>query len=295
MNIETDFRWHALPPVTRPYAEVIGDPISHSKSPLIHNYWLSKLGIDAEYRAAHVRAAELADYFAARRADPLWRGCNVTIPHKLAVLPFIDNVGELGTAIGAINTVFPSSHSPGLIGQNTDTVGFAMPLYELVFHKKLSLKGQTVVIIGSGGATNAILWALSQLMTYEIGEFVLIARNENKARDLLARHALPGRVLPIDAPIPPAKLLVNSSSLGMVGQPPLVIDLAPLPNDAIVYDIVYTPLETALLAAARTRDLNIIDGLQMLIGQAAAAFNRFFGKPLPRPIDSEELCALLTA
>ena len=266
------------------YAEVIGDPIAQSKSPLIHGFWLDALGIDASYRATRVMAEGLGDYFAARRADPDWRGCNITIPHKIAALDHVADPGGVRASIGAINTVFRSDDGT-LTGTNTDAGGFYAPLAEV------DLSGKPVVVIGAGGAARAILFALARL---GVGPVTLLNRSPLKGAALLATFGLKGNVFPLTAALPPAALLVNASSLGMVGQPRLEIDLAPLPDDAIVYDIVYAPLETDLLTAADARGLATIDGLEMLIGQAGFAFEILFDAPAPRDRD-EELRALLTA
>ncbi|MBY0283246.1 MAG: shikimate dehydrogenase [Sphingomonas sp.] len=266
------------------YAEVIGDPISHSKSPLIHRFWLEALGMTGDYRAARVDADGLAGYFAARRDDPDWRGCNITIPHKIAALDHVADPGGVRESIGAINTVFRGDGGV-LTGTNTDAGGFYAPLAEV------DLVGKPVVVIGAGGAARAILFALSRL---GVGPVTLLNRSPLKGAALLARFGLKGQVLPLTAPLPPAALLVNASPLGMAGQPPLTIDLAPLPDGAIVYDIVYAPLETELLAAADARGLATIDGLEMLIGQAAFAFEILFDAAPPRDRD-DDLRALLTA
>lgn len=270
--------------MTTPYAEVIGDPISHSKSPLIHGFWLSALGIDADYRAVQVREAGLADYFASRSADPAWRGCNITVPHKVAALDLVPDPGGIRASIGAMNTVARGDAGP-LFGTNTDAAGFYAPLADV------DLTGADVAVIGAGGAARAILFALSRL---GVGRVTLLNRNVLKGAALLAQFGLKGQALPLTAPLPPVKLLANASVLGMVGQPPLTIDLDALPEDAIVYDIVYAPLETPLLAAAHARGLETIDGLDMLIGQAALAFELFFGVAPPRD-DDDALRALLAA
>lgn len=270
--------------MTRPYAEVIGDPIAQSKSPLIHNFWLAKLGIDAEYRACHVRVEELADYFAQRRGDAAWRGCNVTVPHKLAVMEFVSDPGDVRGTIGAMNTVLCSPESD-LMGTNTDAAGFFAPIATLPFSHA------PVAVVGTGGAAHAILFALSRA---DVGHVTMIARNPLKGAALLARFGLKGDVRGFDKPVPPVLLLANATSLGMMGQDPLELDLAALPDDAVVYDIVYAPLVTGLLAAAQRRGLATVDGLEMLVGQAALAFELFFGQPAPREHDAE-LRALLTS
>ncbi len=260
---------------TLPYAEVIGDPIAQSKSPLIHRFWLEELGLVGDYRACHVKPEHLADYIARRRDDPLWRGCNVTLPHKIAVMDEVDDPGDVRASIGAMNTIIRGEKG-NLIGTNTDAGGFYAPIADLPF------AGEEVIVIGSGGAANAILFALARA---DVGKVTLLARNALKGAGLLSRFGLRGDVKPLGASLPPAMLLVNASPLGMAGQPPLEIDLGPLPDDAIVYDIVYAPLITPLLAQAEDRGLECVDGLEMLVGQAALAFELFFGKEPPRDRD----------
>lgn len=265
-----------------PYAEVIGDPISHSKSPIIHKFWLEKLGIDADYRCAHVRAENLGAYIEGRRADPDWRGCNVTIPHKIAVMEHVADPGGVRGSIGAMNTV-ARDETGALYGTNTDAGGFFAPI------AGLDLAGRPVAVVGAGGAARAVLFALSKL---GVGEVTILNRSPLKAMALLSAFGLSGAAKPLGARLPAAALLVNASALGMTGQPPLDLDLSPLPEDAVVYDIVYSPLETGLLAAAGARGLATVDGLEMLIGQAAIAFELFFGAPPPD--EDDELRALLT-
>jgi len=266
------------------HAEVIGDPIAQSKSPLIHGFWLKQLGIEAEYRRAHVKPEELAGYFESRRSDPDWRGCNITLPHKQAALAFVEDRGGIRESIGAINTVVRAEDG-ALVGTNTDAGGFYAPI------AGLDLDGKHAVVIGAGGAARAILFALSKV---GIGRVTLLNRNVLKGAALLSGFGIKGETLPLNARLPAAQLLVNASALGMVGQPPLEVDLSPLPEDAVVYDAVYAPLETDLLAQARDRELDTVDGLEMLVGQAALAFELFFGAEPPRDRD-EELRALLTS
>ena len=272
-----------LPYAPLPYAEVIGDPIAHSKSPLIHNFWLEKLDIEAEYRKTHVTPDGLAAYFLARRADPDWLGCNVTIPHKIAAMDYTDDPGGVRERIGAMNTIASETGGP-LIGTNTDAGGFLQPLL------RDKWKGDSALLVGAGGAARAILFALASLGVTDI---TVMARDPAKGQALLDRAGVKGRTIGMDSPLPAVDLLVNSSPLGMVGQPDLDLDLAPLPETATVYDIVYVPLETGLLKAARARGLRTLDGLEMLIGQAALAFDIFFDAEAPREHD-EELRALLT-
>jgi shikimate dehydrogenase len=265
------------------FAQVIGHPISHSKSPLIHRFWLEQLGIVADYNARDVLPEKLSAYFAEMSENPDWRGCNITIPHKIAALDFVTDPGDVRGSIGAINTVFRGDKGQ-LVGTNTDAGGFYGPIADL------PLAGEAAIIIGAGGAARAVLFALAQA---DIGEVVLLARNALKGAALLAHFGLKGRVLPLDARLPEASLLVNASPLGMAGQEPLDLDLSSLPEHALVYDLVYAPIETALLKAARTRELETVDGLEMLVGQAAIAFELFFGAAPPQDGEDELRARLL--
>ena len=279
------------------YAEVIGDPIAHSKSPVIHNHWLQRAHITAEYRASHVRSEDLLPFLEERRRDRLWRGCNVTIPHKQAVIPLLDRLDPAAERIGAVNTVRPENGK--LVGYNTDYIGFLEPLLPLLRQSHLFRMAR---IIGAGGAAKAIALALhDQGFTN-----VIIARDPDKARALRTSFEADDRLVaplddfaiatdfPFDDRDGILDLVVNATSLGMTGQPPLLLDFSHVPPNAVVYDIVYAPLETPLLAEAKARGLRTIDGLHMLIGQAAAAFTLFFGKPAPRDTD-DELRAKLVA
>ena len=270
------------------YAEVIGDPIAHSKSPTIHNHWLQRAGIAADYRASHIRPEHLQNFFEERRRDPLWRGCNVTIPHKQAVMPLLDRIDPAAERIGAVNTVRPEQGK--LVGYNTDYVGFLEPLQPFLRQAHLFRMAR---IFGAGGAAKAVALALhDQGFTN-----VIIARNPDQARALRESFEPDDRLIapldgfatatdfPFDDREGMLDLVVNTTSLGMTGQPPLRLDFSHIPPNAVVYDIVYAPLETPLLAEARARGLRTIDGLHMLIGQAAAAFALFFDVPAPRDGD----------
>ncbi len=265
-----------------PYAEVIGDPIAQSKSPLTHRFWLDALGLAGDYRATLVSEADLPAFVESRRDDPAWRGCNVTMPHKLAVMDLVDDPGGVRGSIGAMNTLLRQPDG-ALLGTNTDAAGFFAPIAEL------DLAGAPVVVIGAGGAARAVLFALARA---EVGRVTLLNRDVLKGAALLAAFGLKGQALPLDGALPPAALVVNASALGMRGQPELAIDVDGQPEDCVVYDLVYSPLETGLLAQARARGLDTVDGLDMLIGQAAVAFELFFGAEPPRERD-DELRALL--
>ena len=163
-----------------------------------------------------------------------------------------------------------------LVGTNTDAGGFYAPIADL------ALAGRPIVVVGAGGAAPAVVFALARL---DVGPVTLLNRTPLKGAALLAQFGLKGRALPLDAAIPACALLVNASTLGMTGHPPFAPDLSALPDDAVVYDAVYAPLETPLLMAARDAGLATVDGLEMLVGQAALAFEIFFGSPPPREGD----------
>ena len=280
------------------YAEVIGDPIVQSKSPKIHGFWLDRLGIAAEYRACHVLPGALEKYLTQRRADPNRRGCNVTMPHKAAAMLLLDRIDPLAVRVGAVNTIV--AEDGALVGYNTDVAGFLEPLGDLLADVHLFRMAR---VFGSGGAARAVVTALVQAKCV----IVLAARDPAKARALLdeldpggEHHAadLTHFAAPTDFAFDDRErlfdLVVNASPLGMRGKPPLVLDFSHVPPGSTIYDIVTDPLDTPLLQSARARGLPTIDGLAMLIGQAAAAFEKFFGQPAPRQYDGV-LRALLTS
>ncbi len=281
-----------------PYAEVIGDPIAQSKSPSIHRFWLEKLGIEADYRATQVTEAELADYLAERQADPNWRGCNVTMPLKQVVIPHLHSVDDPANSIGAVNTIYPAIDRL-LVGTNTDSTGFLEPLRDYL---EITHLFRMARVIGAGGAARAIAHALAA----HNFTLVIAARRTEQAENLVG--SLPDgtqhHIVPLDHFASPTDfsfdnrqglldLVINASPLGMRGKPPLAFDWSHAPPRAIAYDIVTDPLDTEFLTAAREAHHRTIDGLDMLIGQAAQAFSRFFGQAAPREHD-RELRALLT-
>ena len=265
-------------------AGVIGWPVAHSKSPLIHRFWLAKLGIDGDYSRFAVHPDNLGD---AIRALPKLglRGVNVTVPHKVAVMAHLDAVDPDALAIGAVNTLIVAADGR-LAGLNTDDAGFLDPLKSVPAIAKAT-------VIGAGGAARAVL---STLRVMGVPTVTLVNRSEARALELAQDFPAIRSIaaLTSDYVVEPTGLLVNATSLGMIGQPALAVDLGRLTDKTIVYDLVYVPLETPLLAAARRRGLRTIDGLSMLIGQAAVAFQFFYGAPAPREHDAE-LRALLTA
>jgi shikimate dehydrogenase len=275
--------------MTRPYAEVIGDPISHSKSPLIHNFWLEKLGIDAEYRACHVRPEELADYFEQKKSDSLWRGCNVTLPHKTAAAQIIANPLPGYPDFGAINLVVPRAGM--LMGGNTDVEGVVGPI--TLFHDHAfnfaPVPPRCIAIIGAGGAARAATYGLNQLGIFKTWRFLV--RRPDQALLLKDQVSGDAAVLPISPDsLAGVDVLINASPLGMLGKPPLDLPLGQMGSGTaqpLVFEMVYSPLQTGLTDAARKLDFAVIDGLDMLIGQAASAFEHFFGERVPKDLVRE--------
>jgi shikimate dehydrogenase len=281
-----------------PFAEVIGDPIAQSKSPAIHGFWLASLGIKADYRATKVESDRLGAFLDMRRADADWRGCNVTMPHKQAVIPWLDRLDPLAASVGAVNTIVPEDGI--LTGYNTDVPGFLEPLRGLLDQTHYFRMAR---VLGTGGAARAIVKGLAD----EKLLIVLAGRNPDKARALLDELDPQGEHHAVDIahfadPTDFAfddreqclDLVVNASSLGMTGQPPLAFDISHAPPGSIFYDIVTSPLETAFLQSARNAGFRTVDGLSMLIGQADHAFRRFFHALPPRDLDAKLRAALNT-
>lgn len=275
-----------------PYAEVIGDPISQSKSPAIHGFWIEKLGLDASYRAHHVKPEGLADYLAQRRSDVAWRGCNVTMPHKQAIMEHLGRLEPLARKVGAVNTVVRARDGK-LVGRTTDVAGFLEPLAGQLSRSHYFRMAR---VLGTGGAARAIVAGLAK----EGFTIVLAGRNPQKAAEILAEldpegqhhaasldHFAEQTDFGFDDREGCCDLIVNASPLGMRGQPPLAFDWSHAPPGSIAYDIVTDPLDTDFLKNARAAGFETIDGLSMLIGQAAAAFTHFFGRQPPRQFDGE--------
>jgi shikimate dehydrogenase len=256
-----------------PYAEVIGDPIAHSKSPLIHDFWLEKLGLEGTFRALRVKPDELSGYLAARRFDPDWRGCNVTLPHKENILPLLAQVEC--SEVGAVNCVHPREGE--LVGHNTDVEGVLFSLGDEFGVQRLE---QPVAIIGAGGAARAAVMALRQLADTK---FVIVTRTKARGEQLLTSLNAIGTVYPLEGAeeaLQGCIALINASPLGMAGAAPMpeevLSSLDLLHSDAVVLDMVYSPLETSLLRKAREASFDVVDGAMMLVGQARASFSLFF-------------------
>jgi shikimate dehydrogenase len=277
--------------LTIPRAFVIGWPISHSRSPLIHNYWLKLLGIEGSYEKIAVRPEALAEFLAGFPSQGFVGG-NVTLPHKEAAFALCGETSPRAGPLQAVNTLWIGAGK--LCGDNTDIAGFLASLDADA--PGWDQRCDKAVVIGAGGAARAIV---SALMSRSKCRLTVINRGRSRGQELLAlAHAIdPERMIELHdfAALPvclsDADLLVNTTSLGMAHQPPLSIDLGVLPVHAIVADIVYIPLETELLAAARARGLRTSGGLGMLLHQAVPGFARWFGKT---PVVTPELRALVT-
>lgn len=251
-------------------AGVAGWPIGHSLSPALHGYWIAEHGLDAAYVPLAIRPDEFADAF---KALPKlgFRGLNVTLPHKEAAFRLVDSRDEAAEATGAVNTVvFEDGRA---LGRNTDVFGFAESLRE---GGLASLASQDVVVLGAGGAARGVVAGLFLLGAKHVH---LVNRTAAKAQALAGHFG--ARVTAHDWTalqrlLGATALLVNTTSLGMTGQPPLAIDLSPMRRGSVA-DIVYRPLETPLLAQARTQGLKVVDGLGMLLHQARPGFAAWFG------------------
>lgn len=274
-----------------PYAEVIGDPIAHSKSPLIHRFWLEKLGIRGDYRATRVAAGDLAAFLESRRGDIWWRGCNVTAPLKESASALVGSPEDLCRFVGAVNCITRTPLAC-LFGTNTDIAGVAEAL------RDTRLEGATVCLIGSGGAARSVL---CHLRGKPVSALRMLARDASKAERLVRGFGIPVEILGFEEAaraMADASLVVNATPLGMTGRDAMgaaVTDaLGGADRSATVFDTVYAPLETGLLRRARETGLRTVDGLAMLVGQAAPAFELFFGARAPREHDAE-LRTLLAA
>ena len=256
-----------------PRACVIGWPVEHSRSPLIHRYWLKQYGIDGAYEKEAVRPEALARFLGSLGAQG-FAGANVTLPHKEAALRLAAVADEAARAIGAANTLW-FDQAGRLCASNTDAYGFITNLNEQA--PDWNEARRPVMVLGAGGAARAILHGL---LAEGVTRILLANRTRGRAEALA--QAFGPAVEAIDwqdrnRALSGCGLLVNATSLGMTGKDPLDIDLAALPKDAVVADIVYSPLETPLLAAARARGNRVVDGLGMLLHQAVPGFERWFG------------------
>lgn len=252
-------------------AAVIGQPVGHSKSPLIHNYWIEKHGIDASYEAIDI-APENLEKELIRLVDEGYSGFNVTRPHKEKVFAVCDSLDELAQAVGAVNTV--TIKNGKMNGTNTDVFGFTENIKTA--RPAFDFKAGPAVVLGAGGAARAVIYAL---LKEGVPEVRVVNRTKNKAQTL-ARDFKRLRVHDWEKRsevFVEANLLVNTTSMGQSGQPKLELDLTALPKNAVVNDIVYAPLMTDLLRDCEDRGNQIVTGIGMLLHQARPAFEAWFG------------------
>jgi shikimate dehydrogenase len=266
---------------------IIGHPVAHSRSPLIHNHWLSVHGIAGEYVREDVSAAAIETFLKAFPRNS-YIGGNVTAPHKEIAFAAVAARDSVAEALGAVNTLW---HENGkLFGANTDVYGFLSHLDESA--PRWAERTKTALVLGAGGSARA---AVHGLLARGVEKILVANRTRARAEQLAAHFGK--RIEPVAmgdtrSRLAEADLLVNTTTLGMRGKPPLDIDLAALKRGAAVYDLVYAPLETPLLALARARGHPAVDGLGMLMHQAAPAFERWFRV---RPDVTPELRALVVA
>jgi shikimate dehydrogenase len=254
-------------------AGILGWPVSHSRSPRLHGFWLARHGIDGAYVPLPVRPERFAEAVRSL-ADLGFAGANVTIPHKEAAFAICDHVSDVARRAGSVNTlVFREGR---IEGTSTDGYGFQESVREQAPGWRAA--DGPAVILGAGGAVRSVAAAL---LDAGCPRLTLVnrtlARAEALARELASHGGGSAIEVAAEAPLGDAALLVNGTSLGMVGEPPLILDLAPLPGHAVVADMVYVPLETRLLARARERGLRAVDGLGMLLHQARPGFEAWFG------------------
>lgn len=271
-----------------PQAGVMGWPIAHSRSPEIHGYWLKTYGLAGSY----IRVESRPEAFNAdlrRLVDTGWRGVNVTIPHKEAALAAADEATPRARAIGAANTL-TFDRNGRISADNTDAFGFIENLKDRAGDRWR--RTAPALVLGAGGSARAIVHAL-----LEAGAERIAIANRTKARAAALAEIFGPKVVVVDLDaaadaLAGAGTIVNTTSAGMAGQPPLELDLGRARPDALATDIVYTPLVTPFLAAAAARGLATVDGLGMLLHQARPGFRRWFGA---EPVVDERLRALMLA
>jgi shikimate dehydrogenase len=254
-------------------AGILGFPVMHSRSPTLHNFWLEKHGLVGRYVPLQVEPVGLEK---ALRALPAlgFRGCNLTIPHKILAMKIVDRTDAASKRIGAINcvTVQPDG---SLSGTNNDGYGYVEAV--IAAHPTWRVDAGPIVVLGAGGGARAVLVALAERGATEIR---LLNRTDGRASDLAEELGAPIQAVAWAkraAALEGSAMVINTTSQGMVGQPSLDINLASLPTTALVSDIVYIPRETPLLTAARARGNPTVGGLGMLLHQARPAFNGWFG------------------
>jgi len=254
-------------------AGIIGWPVAHSRSPVLHNFWIEQYGLRGRYVPLAVLPERLPQALAGLVALG-FRGCNVTTPHKLAVMSEIAHVDPMAKRIGAVNTIVVEPDG-SLRGFNNDGNGFVQSIRDA--RPQWQPAQGPIVVLGAGGASRAVVAALAHQGAREIR---LANRTFEKAQQMADEYGPPVIAVPWkqrEAALDGAALLANATNQGMAGKPPLEIRLDALPRDAIVGDLIYTPPETPLLAAARERGNLTVNGLGLLLNQARPAFHAWFG------------------
>lgn len=266
---------------------IVGWPIEHSRSPIIHGHWLSKYGIDGSYTKMAVQPGELKAFISSMDEQG-FSGCNVTVPHKVEALEYAKRPDDAALSIGAANTLWFEGGE--LHASNTDCFGFLANLDERA--PGWNKDATRALVLGAGGAARAVLHAL---ISRSFKDIILTNRTRANADALAAYFNGPVRVEDWenrDALLMDTRLVVNTTTLGMTGQPQLELDISKASKDTVVTDLVYAPLKTQMLVNAEAEGLRSVDGLEMLIHQAVPGFEKWFGV---RPEVTEELRNLLIA
>ncbi len=266
---------------------VIGYPISHSRSPLIHNYWLKKYGLAGLYERREVSPEALPEFLQNLEAHG-YVGCNVTIPHKEAALREIKNVDDIVRRTGSLNTIYLQNGEKH--ATSTDGEGFYQSLLAEV--PRFFPEDERAIVLGAGGAAKAVI---ERLLRAGFAEIAVLNRSLGRAEDLKAAYGDKIKPITPDHFVAESKsisLLINTTSQGMAGQPALEIDLSALPSTAVVSDLVYVPMQTPLIKAAKARGLRTVGGLGMLLHQAVPGFEKWFGL---RPKVTQELYDYIAA
>jgi len=262
-------------------AGVVGHPVKHSRSPIIHGYWLEQFGINGRYDRYDVKPEDFS-HFVKTLSEQSLQGVNVTIPHKEAAFLALDEATDRARRLKAANTLWFENGK--LWGDNTDSIGFLANLDQ--GHPGWDINAKSALILGAGGAARAIIAGLQER---NIEKITIVNRTRERAEELALMSG--GQVavaewFKLSFQLESADLVVNTTSLGMSGQPDLDLSLDPLGKNALVTDIVYVPLETNLLKQARLRGNPVVDGLGMLLHQAVPGFEHWFGK---RPVVTDAL------
>jgi shikimate dehydrogenase len=259
--------------MVKPVACVIGWPVKHSRSPVIHRFWLDELGLDGDYVIKPVEPERIVDFFAALPGSG-FVGCNVTVPHKEAAFAAVARREAAAEETGALNTIWIENGK--LVGTNTDPIGFLANLDAEA--PGWDIHAGPAVVLGAGGAARAVVWAL---IKRGFAPVTVVNRTRERAEALADRFAPAVQIAGWDSlphRLGDARVLVNTTTLGMHGQPLLEVDVSALPAEAVVSDLIYVPLETPLITSAAVAGLTAVGGIGMLLHQAVPGFAHWFGR-----------------